>query len=287
MKLEYTEQGRKSLLETYKDFLQQNVEAFSKEEISVVSQVYNKCIQEINVLKPGLLPDSIFLVKVIGEAYGESVYYTRENSIIIPKDALVQNQLSNEEFEQSLYMVCLHELFHVISRYSPDLSAQLYQLIGFQKLNAKLVLPTKLRQVQLLNPDGVDIAYAIRLYHQETHESKLAIPIIVSRHDAYSSKFPDFFRYLDFNLYELEQNGEAMYSVLCDENGKSTLAPSWLKSFSDQIKDNTNYIIHPDEIMADNFMFLVHNSNTEEPMEFSEEGSKLQDRIYETILNYK
>ena len=46
--------------------------------------------------------------------------------------------------------------------------------------------------------------------------------------------------------------------------------------FQRQIKDNTSYIIHPDEVLADNFSFLMQDRNGQKiSMRFSEEGKKL------------
>jgi hypothetical protein len=50
---------------------------------------------------------------------------------------------------------------------------------------------------------------------------------------------------------------EGGWRPLLVEGEPVMLAVEQLKSFSEQIGQNTKYIIHPDEIMADNFVHLI------------------------------
>ncbi|MBP6812017.1 MAG: hypothetical protein KA138_10885, partial [Saprospiraceae bacterium] len=46
--------------------------------------------------------------------------------------------------------------------------------------------------------------------------------------------------------------------------------------FFRQIKDNTGYIIHPDEVLADNFAFIMQERNGQKvSLKFSAEGKQL------------
>ena len=50
--------------------------------------------------------------------------------------------------------------------------------------------------------------------------------------------------------------------------------------FFRQITDNTGYIIHPDEIIADNFVFVMLNQRKGgSKREFSEDGTALLKKI--------
>ncbi|MBK8557502.1 MAG: hypothetical protein IPL65_17900 [Lewinellaceae bacterium] len=54
--------------------------------------------------------------------------------------------------------------------------------------------------------------------------------------------------------------------------------------FYRQIKDNTGYIIHPDEIIADNFSFIMTaKAGTRSLNNFSAEGRQLLDSIQQVI----
>jgi len=63
----------------------------------------------------------------------------------------------------------------------------------------------------------------------------------------------------------------------------TTLTDGMMPGFFEQIKDNTQYIIHPDEIAADNFIYAVTRSNIEDPKRFSEEGNALVNKIYKVL----
>ena len=50
-----------------------------------------------------------------------------------------------------------------------------------------------------------------------------------------------------------------MIKVISDENGLSIIDFKKQTDFFEQITDNSNYIIHPDELMADNFVIAVQS----------------------------
>jgi hypothetical protein len=57
--------------------------------------------------------------------------------------------------------------------------------------------------------------------------------------------------------------------------GKTTLPVTTTPVFFTKIKDNTRYIIHPEEIIADNFMLAVLAKDKKDYKKFSTEGKKL------------
>ena len=57
-----------------------------------------------------------------------------------------------------------------------------------------------------------------------------------------------------------------------------------VEGFYEQIQRNTNYIIHPDEILADNFIFLVQAKKDPRTLgQFSEEGIRLIEKMEKII----
>src|SRR5262249_16684160 len=65
-----------------------------------------------------------------------------------------------------------------------------------------------------------------------------------------------FFQYLQFKLLQVEEVDMRFQPVLKDGH-PVLIEPRGLKSYAEQIGKNTGYIIHPDEILADNFAHLV------------------------------
>jgi hypothetical protein len=266
-----------SAVNAYKGFLKNQLLGFSNEEIDYLTRIMENCLRQINEINPGILPDSIHLIKTDGTGYGRGVFYTRENAIIIPMDELGNDQ--NGDKIDHLESIMYHELFHIISRNNQELKKQLYKEIGFQKLESKLTVPSVLQSRKLLNPDGIDIAYFISLTKPNTQETKLAIPIIRSKQASFNKERPLFFSYIDFDLYEITQIGESSYEVLCDETGASLLENEFKASFFKQIGDNTDYIIHPDEIMADNFTFCMRKEDMDSSNSFSDSGQQLIKKV--------
>jgi len=65
----------------------------------------------------------------------------------------------------------------------------------------------------------------------------------------------DFFDYIDFSLYKVSiQHG---VKVNTNTDGNSTINMDNIPDFFEKITTNTGYIIHPDEIIADNFMYIM------------------------------
>jgi len=240
---------RKVLLEQYRSFLKTDVGHFSDEESQMLNDIFAKAFALCQKLSPDLLPDTLRLLKTKGRHYGPSVFYTRQQCIIIPENDLL------EPDSEKLLQVMLHELFHIYSRYHPEQRTQLYQLIGFSPLSGTLHYPAALERTLLCNPDGINVAYAIHL--PDANSPVQAIPLIRSRYEHFDPVLPDFFAYLSFDLYAIKAIADDTFEVQCRADGSGTLTDVEKAGFRKQIGDNTDYIIHPDEILADNFALLA------------------------------
>lgn len=238
--------SRATLLSLYRRFLQSETLPFSVTESDFIS----KCMEEaLQLAAPFLqhvaLPDSIALIKTRGRQYGPGVYYTRENRIVIPADAL------RDADRYLVREVLLHELFHLLSRYNPVLRERLYRSIGFHPLDAALRLPPELEALRLSNPDGINCAYAIRL-GAAPGQTIRAVPLITIRPD---SKGPYYFNYLHFDLYPVSGDSLTGYAVQLALPGGVPLREH--PDFVRQAGSVTDYNIHPDEILAEHFKYLA------------------------------
>lgn len=270
--------SRPTVLKDYKKFIQKDVESFNALDITFIKKVFDEIFKISQQLNTNIFPKEIQLIKLKGKHYGPSVYYTRENVILIPEDVLQKPNY------QSFLEVMFHELFHVYSRLHPEKRAELYKLIGFEDIGdtRNLVMKSDLAERVLLNPDGVNYGQKIEL---KTADSTLsAIPIIVSTEKRFIPSKPGFFNYLNFQLYEIKKLKNGKHEVISKEEGASTLNLAELPSFFEQIKDNTQYIIHPDEILADNFVILALWQKDENHLkQFSEGGQSLVKAMEEII----
>ncbi len=264
----------------YLTYVQKDAASFKPDEIEFVQDAMKEAFELCQKISPTIFPKSINLIKTKSRYYGDGVYFTRENCIIIPANVLKTKK--KEEFLSTM----LHEIFHVYSRLNPAKRKALYELIGFQHVNkaANFIIPEPLKSQILLNPDGTNFKYYITLQVAPDKEIK-AVPIIYSNAAKFNPKKPDFFNYLKFELFELE-NISRGFSVATKKDGSSTLNMKELPDFNRQIRDNTGYIIHPDEILADNFMFLaLAQKDKNHNNKFSAEGKKLLTLIEELVKN--
>ena len=231
-----------ALRQRYAPFLARQVRPFAEAERALlgiaIQQAYTYCA----ALNDRLLPDSVCLAKMSTNVFGPSVYFTRERTIFLPQNELYGNN-------RALVPVLLHELFHIISRYQPKLRNELYALIGYEPLDATLHYPAPLLKRRLLNPDGIDHRYAIELAGRAGQAQPYISVITADTTDAYPGQ--RYFDYIDFRLHPLSRS-DSGYAVL-----PTGIPPENAPGFFDQTADNTDYIIHPDEILADNFVLLV------------------------------
>ncbi len=209
--------------------------------------------QSIERLRPKLesfripLPKTVLLVQVSGKEEANAAY-TRGTAIMLPKPRIQKMK------PDALDRLLLHELFHVLSRNAPELRRDLYRIIGFHVCDP-MALPPAMADLKLTNPDAPLIDCRIEL--TDDGEACWAAPILYSSSATYDAvKKPPLFQYLTFRLMKLEEH-DGRWRPLLKVGEPILIDPAQSKSFADQIGQNTKYIIHPDEVLADNFVFLV------------------------------
>ena len=206
--------------------------------------------QVIAAAKPKLakfanhLPERIHLIKTTGNDEGAAPY-TRGVSIILPERTIRQSV-------KSLERLFYHELFHIVSRSNPKLRDELYRIIGYEKCD-EVSLPDDMMPRRISNPDAPVIEHCIRV--SKDGESRWCAPVLFSRTPKYDPKTGgSFFRYLQFRLMAIDR--KTAKAILKD--GKPILwNPDAVKGFFEQIGRNTNYVIHPEETLANNFIHLM------------------------------
>lgn len=193
------------------------------------------------------LPKQVLLVKTTGLDEGDAAY-CRANAVVLPKSKI--EQLTPDRLERLL----AHELFHVLSNQNPKLRRELYGIIGFRVIEP-LKLPPELQNRKITNPDAPVLDCYLEL--EANGRKLLAAPLLIASVERYDvQRGGTFFKYLQFRLMEIELVEQQGRPVLNDGQ-PVLLVPQEIPSFQSQIGGNTNYIIHPDEILADNFVHLV------------------------------
>lgn len=224
-----------------------NVMNWSKDEMEMFKRFSLKADSQLTKLNLNF-PDEIILVKTTTNEYGGvTVAYTRQNAIMFTSNILVSQQ-------NMLYEIYLHELFHIYSRQNPEKKEALYKIIGFHQ-TTDVVLPAEWDARRITNPDAPALNTYIKL--SVDGDTATYTPIMYALEIPYDTTRPGgLFQSFKFGLLKVEQkNGQ--YSPIYFDGIPDIINPMRVKSFWDQIGKNTNYIIHPEEILASNFVFLV------------------------------
>jgi len=188
---------------------------------------------------------SIQLVKTTGR--GELAPYTRGNAIVLPMTALASSQ-------RALRWILAHEFFHVFSRNNPRLRNALYEAIGFHHCG-KVEVPAALRSRMLTNPDAPRSEHCIRVTY--SGRPVWVVPIThAPRYDKASRQ--ELIGLVDLTLLLVEKDSVSGVARPIVGAGE----PSWVgvdrvRGFFEQIGRNTGYIVHPEEILADNATLLT------------------------------
>jgi hypothetical protein len=250
----------------YMSFLNHCVRAWTPEETNRLAGVF-LAIRDKLVRWELPFPATILLVKTSGEEEFNNCY-TRQNAIIFPA-AEVAGRPS------ALNYIILHELFHVLTRQNPELRKAVYGSIGFRPIN-EIDLPEELLRRKITNPDGVHNGWMINLTNQ--NEALQAVPILLAKGNTFNPNEGGANPYDYFRLLVVEP-GDAGWVAHLVGGHPRLLRPTEVTGWFEQIGRNTRYTIHPDEILADNFVHLINgNTNLPTPLIVYEFGNALTRR---------
>ena len=232
----------------YLEYSSSQAIAWEAEEVLRLTRVVKTLEQRLATFKIPF-PKRILLVRTTGKEEGGAAY-CRGNGVILPKGKPGPDSAAAER-------LLLHELFHILSSHQRDLRHRLYALIGFHPC-PEIQLPGELRNRKITNPDGPHIAYFIEL--EENDEKFPVVPVLYASVDRFPEGAKNFFQVMQFKLMRVIRMGDEWQAQLSD--GKPTFLEvnqrkTTPASLFAQIGKNTGYIIHPDEILADNFVYLV------------------------------
>jgi hypothetical protein len=241
--------GKEVTLADWKQFVARHVLPWDAPEREKVAQALERLRERLAPFRLPL-PPVIRLVASTGDDESNAAY-TRGSSIILPTNTVAAYDT------MQLDRLLAHELFHLLSRHDGAIRAKLYQIIGFE-LCQPIELPPALAPRRITNPDAplIDCTISLTAANGKTYT---VAPVLYATTKAYDPKSnATLFQSLLFRLLIVDHRGGRWQPVLT--NGEAVvLDPKKEPAFLDQIGKNTNYIIHPDEILADNFVRLVMN----------------------------
>ena len=216
-----------------------------KEKIRTIMQCIGMAIADYKLL----FPQEIVFVKTTGKEEGNAAYCRGDNVIVLP------NRNAAQSIER-LYRVILHELFHIYSRNNPDIQEKLYSILSFQKCQ-DLKWPDDIFRKKITNPDAARDHYSFSSQIQGTTYELM--PILLATSDYDEKKGGEFFDYLKLHFIAVTKNGDNM-SPLVKNDKYVMFALEQVPNYFELIGRNTDYIIHPEEIIAENFVLLIENA---------------------------
>lgn len=191
------------------------------------------------------LPKDILVIRTTGREEGGAAY-TRGHAIVLPRTVLA-------DLNKDLVQVVSHELFHILSRNNESLRTNAYKIIGFTPC-PEFRFPPELADRRVTNPDAPRNDHWIEVQYGGT--SVRAIPILYAGTPTYDPKRGgEFFDYLQFRLALISPGAGPESEARFVDVGE-------VQGFFEQVGRNTDYIIHPEEILADNFALLFAKSST-------------------------
>lgn len=190
-------------------------------------------------------PSKILMVKA-SDRLMEGFPHTRGNAIVIQEGMLLEMRKRPAMME----FLVVHEAFHVLTRANPSLREELFRAIGFRAC-AAVEVPEALERLRLTNPDAPESRHAIGVRWRGRPVEVL--PFIHFRSETVDPK-AGFVSQMHTSWLVVERRQERC--VARDEGAK-------LEEFEDlreQVGNNTGYLIHPEEILADNFALLYRET---------------------------
>lgn len=221
------------------------------------------------------LPARVVLVKTTGRAE-EGIAHTRANAIMLSLESLAAP-------DAGLSALLAHELFHVMTRHDPAFRARAYRSIGFQ-LCPEVALPEALAGRRLTNPDApLHDAFIEVTMGRSTVP---VMPVLLSRSEKFDAAIgQDISDYWILKLMVLRRSDQpGRMEALLRDGEPLQLSVAEVSGFFEQVGRNTAYIIHPEEILADNFALMLSGQGVDSPEILSRlrqafDAARVSDRV--------
>jgi hypothetical protein len=269
-----------AVIQDYFDFIAQHIldwdDESSQSITSCIEYLNTKCINQLKLLT---FPSRIFVVLTDGKDENDAAYCRNENVIVIPQVMI--------HFRR-IWKIFIHELFHIWSKWHTNLTIrdELYASIGYYKIPVEepLEFPTNLYPLKINNPDApIVMKYYINLKKRDDTSGKTykCTPILHASRPFDINFSANFFHYLVATTLILDDNTYAPLEPL------QYLSYEQANNFYDQIGNNTGYIIHPEEILADNFVLWMTDKENSATLTTPAIINKMNDIICGATSNAK
>lgn len=233
-------------LDELKALGQASVCEFSGKEKKKLAEAVKFVGQRLAALGVGSLPfpqEDIVFVKTTTDEEPDAGAYTHGTVIYVGGPAL-KEKLNNKKW---MHYAVAHELFHCLTRNSPDFRRKMYSLIGFTATGTDFTFSPEITEKIFTNPDVEHYdSYAEFTIEGIKRRCTLMALYTAAWAEAYAEvgEEASFFDFSDSYLVPIDAL-DTYYPI------------SEVPDFWDVVGKNTDYVLAPEECMADNFAFAV------------------------------
>ena len=211
-------------------------------------------------------PERMVLICTNGQDAPESPY-TRKNFVVLP-ESLHQDGYSDLE-------IAAHELFHIYSRHNPKRQDALYALFNF-KPAPEFAWPQEWDLLRVSNPDAPRNKHVISLSLDGQRLNVMPI-LVASRLPQHGQD--NLFEVIDLRLVPVSSNTKRPGSHALRQDGQLRWVDAGVNTaYWEATGRNTQYLLHPEEIAADNFAFLISGRKVANPALLEKLSAFLQQR---------
>jgi len=224
-----------------------STQAWTEAELARLAAMMDRARESTDALAPWL-PEEVGFIKVT-EAVEGGFPHTRANAIIWGA--------ALPETDAMLDFIFYHELWHVLSRRNAARHDEMYALVGFSPCT-RAEAPAEFRAQRLTNPDA-----PLERHVAPYEDGNYLLPMLLAGAPAFDPARQSFGDYLSpkYVLVNRDEEGVCRPIRRIEANGEGAALVLNLRQAAPHIfaaaGRNTNYIIHPEEALADNFAQLM------------------------------
>ena len=261
--IQYRTQDKNGTLDEVKEYGATQMEEFTDKEKEKLSEALLQMESEL-ISNGYTIPttDEITFIKSTQDEECGSAAYTHGTDIYLGQT--IVTMATSEEQNQYNYgkSILWHEIFHCLTRNNPEFRKDMYSIINFTVQDEEYELPPSVSEKFISNPDV------------EHHNSYATFDINGEKIDCFVALIA---------TEPFEEKGDKFFDVMAtaiipvDGSDKYYLQED-ASNFWDIFGKNTDYVIDPEECMADNFSFALA---------YGKDGKEYNNpEIIEAIIDY-
>lgn len=234
--ISYRLQKKGGTVEELKLFAASQIKDFTEEEMTLVNEIVEwfllMCKENGYNLPP--MDEIVFVRSTLYDEFGASGYST-SMQIYLGDELFLRLKGNDEQAKIKFKHTLIHEMFHCMTRSNPDFRAAMYSIIKFKVEEKEYEFPEEISSCILHNPD-VDHMNSHAAFTVNGKKTECAMICMCSPY---------------------EKEGEGLSEVMIGFVPVDDLATLYslndISDFWDVVGKNTDYILDPEEIMANNF----------------------------------